>query len=310
MNEREIEHWLRRAEQQLQRGQPDAALETLRHVLAFVPEHAEAHALLALGLLDLKRLHAAELEAGRALLADPELPLAHHAMVLVSMARRDLGRAERHLDTLLALAPHDPASHHTRADYLERRGRLDEAQAALEHALSLAPDDPGLLAALGVLHHDRGRYGPAARCCARALERDPEHAGAHRLRGWLDLQAGDTVQAHEHACFVLGHDPGDAEAIRLLVAAKARKSPLLGLWWRFNAWLERLDERRRIAFLVGSFLAYRAIVVVLTHRGLHDVVEALQWVWLGLCAYTWVGPGMFARWLERERAKVRLRDDY
>jgi tetratricopeptide (TPR) repeat protein len=282
----------------------------LRQVLSHEPEHATAHALLSLALLDLHRLHAAELEAGRALLADPELPLAHHAMVLVAMAKRDLARAERHLDVLVSLAPDDPATHHTRADWLESRGRLDQAQAALEHALSLAPDDAGLWAALGVLQHGRGRHEPAIRACARALELDPELPATHRLRGWLDLHEGHVAAAREHACYVLGQDPGDAEAIRLLVAARARKSPILGLWWRLQARLEQLDEGRRIVLLLGSFLLVRVLVVVLTHRGLHDAVAVLQWVWLGLCAYTWVGPGLFKRWLERELAKVRLRDDY
>lgn len=310
MNDREIAHWLQHAEQMIRRGNPGMALQVLRQVLSSDPDHAVAHALLSLALLDLHRLHAAQLEAGRALLAEPELPLAHHAMVLVALAQRDLPRAERHLDTLLALAPEDSATYHTRADYLEQRGRHDEAEAALEHAIELEPDDAGLWASLGTLRLGRGRHEPAERCCARALELDPEHAGAHRLRGWLELHAGHVAQAREHACYVLGLDPGDAEAIRLLVAAKARRSPLLGLWWRLNAWLERLDERQRIVLLLGSFLVFRAAVIMLGHHGRDEAAAVVQWAWLGFCAYTWVGPGMFKRWLDRERATVRLRDDY
>lgn len=310
MNEREIQLRIARAERLLRQGNPQAALELMRDVLTADPEHATAHAVLALALLELRRLHAAELEARRALYEEPELPFAHYAMALVAMAKRDLPRAQEHLDTLLALEPDDPANHITMAVCLEQRGRHDEALTVLEHALTLAPDDPQVLAALGSAHHERGQHELAARYCGQALEADPEHLAAHRLRGWLDLHEGHVAQARAHACFVLGHDPADAEAIRLLVAAKARKNPLLAGWWRLNAWLERLDERRRMLVLLGSFVVYRVVTIVLRHRGLHDAAELLQWAWLGLCVYTWVGPGMFRRWLDRERAQVRLRDDY
>jgi Tfp pilus assembly protein PilF len=310
MNEHEIDVSLERARQQLRAGNPEAAIETLRRVLSLAPEHARAHAMLAWVLIDRRRLHAAELEAGHALLEDPELPLAHFVMAQVAMARRDLDRARTHLDQLLELEPHDADNHVAMAHYHELRGQWDEARASLDHALELEPDEPDILVALGQLLYQLGRVDQAAERCEAALELDPEHLGAHRLRGWLDLHAGNLQEARGHACFVLAHDPADEPALTLLVAIMARKSIWLGSWWRLSTWLGQLEDQRRMAVLLGSFVVYQVLTIVARALGRPEVAEALQWAWLGVCAYTWVAPLVFRRLLAKELGQVRLRPDY
>lgn len=310
MSAQSIEATLHRASQQLRAGNTTAAIESLRQVLALAPEHAAAHACLALVLVDERRLHAAAHEAGQALLHDPELPMAHHAAALVALAQRDLDRARPHLEQLLALAPDDADAHAAMASYHELRGQWIEAQASLEHAIALAPDDPDHLAALGTLLYERGRIGPAALRCAQALELDPEHLRAHRLRGWLDLHEGKLDEAREHACFILGRNPTSDAALSLLVAIMARKSVWLGAWWRLNTWLGQLADHRRMLVLLGSFVVYRVLTIGTTATGHDGAARALQWVWLGICVYTWVAPLAFRRLLTKELRQVRLRPDY
>ena len=33
-------------------------------------------------------------------------------------------------------------------------------------------------------------------------------------------------------------------------------------------------------------------------------------MWMGICVYSWVAPGMYRKMLERELATVRLRPDF
>ena len=74
--------------QRMEQGDVRGAIEIWRQVLSQDPDHAPSHALLSLCLVDTKRLHAAELEAGLALAGDASHPLSHHAMGVTLMARR------------------------------------------------------------------------------------------------------------------------------------------------------------------------------------------------------------------------------
>ncbi|MFY0527068.1 tetratricopeptide repeat protein [Archangium gephyra] len=121
-------HWRHYAQVQLARGDHRGALETLRRGLAQEPEDPEAHALLSLVLLSLKRPHAAEHEAGIALSLEPMLPLAHAAAASAAMARRRFKDAEQHLKNLLELEPDDTSNLRLQARFLELHGQ-EAAQA-------------------------------------------------------------------------------------------------------------------------------------------------------------------------------------
>lgn len=107
MNETNLLHL---AYQRLQSGHAEGAINSLRQLLSDDPEHAEAHALLALCLLLMRRAYAAEREAGLALAADPQLEFAHYVAARVAMARRRFKLAEKHLDQVLEMNPRKPAT--------------------------------------------------------------------------------------------------------------------------------------------------------------------------------------------------------
>ena len=64
----ELERWLLQAQRQMEQGHLEGAAESLRRVLTLDPDLADAHAMLALCLLDLRRLHAAQHEAELAMM--------------------------------------------------------------------------------------------------------------------------------------------------------------------------------------------------------------------------------------------------
>src|SRR4051812_6975057 len=98
------------ARRQIALGQLAGAVESLRGVLSLDPDFVDAHALLAVCLLDQRRLSAAVYEAERALALDPLSPLALRVSVRTLIARRRFREAERQLEALRELWPEDPGT--------------------------------------------------------------------------------------------------------------------------------------------------------------------------------------------------------
>jgi hypothetical protein len=84
----------------------------------------------------------------------------------------------------------------------------------------------------------------------------------------------------------------------------------LGLWFRYNTWLIERGSGGAVMVLIGMFVAYRVGVQLLHDADLSGGAQLLQYVWLGLCVYTWVGPKMFRDAVAKELQKVQLREDF
>lgn len=291
-------------------GHVDQAIDVLTRLLGEAPDDADAHAALALCLVSRHRLHAAKLEAAQALALEPDGVLAHLAMASVSIARREFPAAEAHLDAARAIAPEHPENYRIAATLYRNWGRNARALEEIGKAHALDPDDPGILAQYGWLMFLEGRREEARDFAERALQRDPEHVDALTLLGQCDLAAGHVEDARGHAVWALQNEPGDEGALTLLAAIKARRSWLLGLWWRFHSWLTAGSSHRAIALLVGMYLAYRATGVTLHVKQHDDAAAWLSYAWLAFCVYTWFAPAIFRRSLKREMETVRLRPDY
>ena len=294
------------AHDQLARGQVEAAIETLANLLGSDPEHAPAHALLAICLVRRKRLHAARLEAERSLELDPEGVFPHLAAAAVAGADRRFPVAEQHLQAARAL---DPGS----ADVEIQLARLyhfwGKASQAAEHA-ALAPDDPDALALSGEIAFARGDVGTAATLAAEGLALDPEHVDSLVLLGQCELSRGHGAQAREHAVWALQLDPTDEGALALLCAIKARESFWAGLWWRFQSFVSSGSGTRTILLLLGMFMAYRITVILAVDIGRENIADVLRIAWLAFAAYTWIAPEWFRRALRKEMEQVQLRRDY
>lgn len=300
---------LTQARLQMLQGQSHGAVETLRRVLSEDPEHAEAHALLALCLLALRRLTAAGYEARTALSFEPESPLALSASARVLLAQRKFGEARERVDHLLEVEPDSPSSYRLLADILHFENRDDEAGAALRKALELDPEDPETLVELGDWHRRRGDDAEARRRADDALRQAPEHGGGLVLQGWLLLRDGCIEEARDHAVWALRAGEGRA-ALGLLTAIKARQNKLMGLWWRWSNWMGTLGGGRILLVLLGSFVLYRVAVIAATQAGNLDLANWLEIVWLLIVAYTWVGPAWFQKSLERELGQVELSEEF
>ena len=95
-----------------------------------------------------------------------------------------------------------------------------------------------------------------------------------------------------------------------MAGIKARRSPLLGLWWRYSTWMGELGSRRAILLLLAAFAGQRFAGIYAKANELTMTADIIQWTWLALCVYTWVGPALFTRAVKKELAEVRLADTF
>ena len=175
------------------------------------------------------------------------------------------------------------------------RGELADARELLRLALELAPSHLGALTARARIELTDHRHDQAARWASDALDAHPDSLEAHVVAGVVDLVRGDVAEAERHARFALGQDAGDAGAIELWTAIQARRSWLLGAWWRLNAWLSLRSERGQLAVLIVSFVIVRVASILAGAAGLVGLERLLYWAWLGFCAYTWSAPHLYRR---------------
>ncbi|MBN2420383.1 MAG: tetratricopeptide repeat protein, partial [Deltaproteobacteria bacterium] len=124
----------------LRQGHYPQAIDYLRKVLSGEPDFAEAHAALSISLYNMKRLHAAQYEAGVALELEPDLPLAHYAMAWTMIGMRKFRKAKEHLDILLEIDPDDAENFRCKAHLLQLEGKKDDARLVLMEALELDPE--------------------------------------------------------------------------------------------------------------------------------------------------------------------------
>jgi tetratricopeptide (TPR) repeat protein len=309
-DDRKVEALLEQAVRYRRAGNLSGALDMQRRALAIAPDHARAHAELALTLLAMRRLAGAAVEVGLALANDANDAHCHYAAAAVRRAERALDDAWRHCEVALQAEPHDVDIRVLAASIHALRGDRVAARAQLDEALALAPESPSVLGELARLALHDGEVDEASRWIERALRAEPTRSESHLIAGYIALRRGDAATAEQHARTALSANASDQDALRLWSAIKAHRSVVLGAWWRFNALVSLRSERGQLGILIGSFVVVRVIILVLRGLGWEDAAHYLHLAWLGLCAYTWVAPELFRRAVQRDLAGVVLRDDY
>ncbi|UVH51349.1 tetratricopeptide repeat protein [Pseudomonas sp. CBSPBW29] len=304
------DYLLQLAYQRLQADHNDGAIDALRQLLASDPHSAEAHALLGICLMNMRRVHAARHEVQLALAADAQLPLAHYAAAQVAIALRKFKLAQEHLNQLLDMEPLNPVNYRCLAELYQLTGRLAQSREPLEKALELAPDDAANLVALAEFYRACGDWNKAQLFARQALQADPGNTGAVVVLGHLLLREGDVNGARDHAIWALQENATSLPALHLLTAVKARSSVLLGAWWRFNSWMNERSATRAIILLLFMFVAYRVVVITLTAHGYPQVAQVIDWVWLAFAAYTFAAPQIFRRLLDKELVQVKLSKEF
>ena len=294
----------------LQRGANEAAIQNFQGALSEDPDDPMAHALISIALSNAGRRYAAQVEAGRALALQPNLPIGHVARAYALILHHDYRAAAGAFDEALALDPYNLPARLGRCRMARARRNAAQLEAALASYRELAPDDPECDVLAAHLHLMRGNLDRAEKAALAALRGDPEDADGYTVMGWVHARRGDADKARHMALTALNFSPEDRDAHLLLAYAIMQRRPLVGYWQRFALWLSLGGALRIIAVLIGLWVGYRVAVAVLLDAGLISAATVLQLIWLGFVLMTWIAGFQYRRMVEREMERVELRPDF
>ncbi|MDX2086763.1 MAG: tetratricopeptide repeat protein [Kofleriaceae bacterium] len=310
MDSRRVEVLIEQASVQTGLANHKGALELLQQALSLDPDHARAHAFLAIVLVGLNRLPAAEIEVRMALHLDGNDHFSHYAAAFVYSAMRKLDEAWRHCLVSIDGDPDNAEPKVLGARICMLREERAQARELLDEALALEPSDADALTQLARLEYNERNYAIAAARIEEALQSNPSDLDAHVVAGLIDLARGDVDSAETHARFVLNQNANERDGLTLWAAVKARRSWYLGIWWRWNTWINNRSETSQVALMIGSFVIARIAMILAGAFGFETLERVLVYTWLAFCAYTWFAPAIFRWMLEKDLGTVTLDPDY
>jgi predicted O-linked N-acetylglucosamine transferase (SPINDLY family) len=194
---------LRIADEQLQAGRLELAIEILRRILAQEPGHVQAN---------------------------EQLALAYYAQAEACCRQGRLDAAESRYRQALLHNPNLAEAHNDLATVLCEQGRLDTAAEHFRQAVRLRPDYADAHYNLGLIHHARGDFAEAIACLRRTLGLQPGHVEAEHNLGAAWQALGHLDEAI--ACYqrVLQQRPADPKALNGLGTAwQAQGEPAAAL---------------------------------------------------------------------------------
>jgi Flp pilus assembly protein TadD len=177
------EEYDERAHRQYDRGEYDAALETLKEALRLYPHAVDLYVGLGYTRLAREEFVWARQAFEKALVLDPEHD---DAMVGLGEALLRFGQAEE-AEALFDRVRSGVAGEDTElllamGRALYREGRYEDARSAFEAGLEVDPGDAEVMAALGYTLHRLDKEKAAIRVLRRALEQSPDF---HEVRVYL-----------------------------------------------------------------------------------------------------------------------------
>jgi tetratricopeptide (TPR) repeat protein len=239
------EEYDERAHQQYDRGDYDAALETLKEGLHLYPHSVDLYVGLGYTRLAREEYAWAKQAFEKALILDGE-----HEDALVGYGETLLrfGRSGEALSLFRRVrrsgAGDDPEIMLTIGRALYREGHLEEARAVFEDVSGLYPENADAAAALGYALHRLGEDDDAVDELRRALALDPEHNEARIFLGHLLYDRAEWAQALDAFEAVPPPDQWDPLALWRLIELRravtgAENDPGLAVW---EARLGELEE--------------------------------------------------------------------
>jgi choline-sulfatase len=174
-----------------QRGHTRRAIELYRDAVAYAPDDAQSWYNLASALQESGDLaHAAD-AAREVLRRDAQHADAHNVLGIVLLDQRNPAGALDEFQRAIAVDPRNARAYNNIGNVARAMHRDADAEAAFRKAIELGPSYADPLNGLGALDIDRNRYADAIACFDRALRIAPSYSEA-RLNRAVALQlSGD-----------------------------------------------------------------------------------------------------------------------
>lgn len=275
----------------------DLAEQELRQELACEPDHAEAHALLALCLVERKEYQPATDEARAAVHLAPDLPFAHSALSRVQAERNYLPEALAAVREALRL---DPSSVPDHALLAQVQFNLRDWAAALESAeqgLRLDAEHVGCNNLRAMALVKLGRKAEAGLTIESTLARDPEDAYSHANMGWTYLEQREPNKALESFREALRLDPELAWARAGIVEALKARYFIYRIMLAYFLWMAKLGRGSQWLVIIGGLVGFRVVRSMADQNpALAPWLWPLLWTYLGFILLTWLADPLF-NWL-------------
>jgi Tfp pilus assembly protein PilF len=296
------------AETMLAAGNAQSALKSVQEVLAQDPSHGDALDLMARAYAQMGKWQDAHetikafQEVEPESIRGPFLTMAF-AENGKSCGRKTLNAAKE----VLRLDPQNPTAHYLTAVSQDNLGDYHLAEKAYRNALAFEPDSAEYLASFSDFLSKTNRKQEAQALMQRALELDPDNSEVLIASGTEDLRQGNIEAAKDKALWVLQSDANDRSALQLLVSVKTKKNPIMGIWWLWVSFLERMDKYGRVMFILVLYFGFQIFARTILEYFSDNIQIIVIYSWIALCILTWVGPWVFRRAVERELKQIKVK---
>ncbi len=266
-------------------------------------------------LVDQGRYELAERELAQVLAANPDHASAHALLAICLSQKGNTVAATQAIQRAIALSPSFSGFHYIYAGILNQQGKLAEAKSAIAEALRLDPEDADYYARLANIQYDQNKYTEVVQAAAQGLSLDAEHIGCMNLRLLALMQLGQLSAAEQEVEVALANAPENPfsygikgwvllhqnripeamasfrEALRLypqfewarkglLEALKARNG-LYRLILRFDLWRSRMNNAQRVGLILLLLIPQTRIFLLLLFLSLlllRPLFTALLWL--------------------------------
>ena len=290
---------LQRARLLFEQHRLEQAAEQLKQLLSQDPDDAEAHALLALCLLDDKdRWHDATREAEQSIHLAPAQPFSHYVMASVLNKRSRTAESLSAIDESIRLDPGQSLFYALRASLLAQLQRWPDCLEAASLGLQMDPDDTSCANMRSLALERLGRKNDALQQAENAVSRDPDSGHAHSMRGWALLQQGKVAEAQVAFREALRLEPTNEFARTGMIQALNSKNFLFRIAFKFHSFLGRLGSTYRWAIVIGFWVGVQVLQSLANANPvLTPFVTPILLLYFTFCMLTWIADPLFDAFL-------------
>ena len=300
------DHRFERAKLYIDMGQTNQAVDLLAELLGDDPNEPIYHAVLASCLLDQKRLAGAEYELDVAQSLDPTLAVVYVVRSRLLLFQRKFDDALESCEQALQLNPEYVDALLVHSQLLRITEQRKPAFAQLQRAAALDPEDLDVVIAFGDYYNAYGDHQKALERAQEAMRINAGSADANVLMGETLLALGESAEADAHARYAVSQNPNNADALRLLVNVRMRENFFIGLWWRINSWATRLNSTSLGFVLIAAYVIFQLTSQITYDLGYETASRFLDFGWLALVLYSWLGIPIYTRALRKAVEEVQF----
>jgi tetratricopeptide (TPR) repeat protein len=201
-----------RANQYLETGDAQRAVDGYREALREDPKNARTYYNLALALERLNDRTGERQALERSVELDGRLALVQNQLALLDLEEGKIGEAERRFNIALSLDPRYAESQSNLGVLYGRAGKNKQAEEMFRRAIENDPGHAQAYLNLGLILASQDRFAEAEAAIQNALRIAPKHVPALTAIGIVEVRLGHRDLAMESFRKIIALDPGSSEA--------------------------------------------------------------------------------------------------